>query len=157
MKKLKFFLSITLLVLVTCLIQSCWQWALRVGEPYRGATVCYSDSTGWHGYVCAPNDFEATTWAEASRICSEYNLGGWDSGWELPSKFILNEMYLNKNKIGGFSDGCEKEGGDFHQCSYWTSESNKPENAWNLYFATGIFWDNYSKASVGRFRPVHRY
>ena len=41
----------------------------------------------------------------AAEACYNSNNGGY-SDWFLPSKDELNEMYLNRNQIGGFSSSC---------------------------------------------------
>jgi hypothetical protein len=46
--------------------------------------------------------------------------------WYLPSKDELNKLYLQKNVIGGFSDG-----------SYWSSTEFDLKNAWDKNFSSG--------------------
>jgi hypothetical protein len=50
-------------------------------------------------FEIAQNDFSTSrSFEDAKKSCS--NLG---KGWKLPTKEELNEMYLNKDKIGGLS------------------------------------------------------
>ena len=61
----------------------------------------------------------------AAQICYNLNLEGYDD-WYLPSKDELNEMYLNKSIIGGFSIG-----------RYWSSTEFNNYNAFVQSFNNG--------------------
>jgi hypothetical protein len=52
---------------------------------------------------------------------------GYYNDWFLPSKDELNEMYLNKDAIGGFANN-----------GYWSSTEGGSEDAWNQNFSNGI-------------------
>jgi len=63
-------------------------------------------------------------------IACTYHMGGIYSNsysvvWYLPSKNELNKLYLQKNVIGGFSDG-----------SYWSSTEFDLKNAWDKNFSS---------------------
>lgn len=63
----------------------------------------------------------------AACICHNLALNGYND-WFLPSKDELNQMYLNKNLIGGFA-----------QHSYWSSSlGNAKYDAWCQYFVDGL-------------------
>jgi hypothetical protein len=66
-----------------------------------------------------------TTPNTAADICANLTLGGY-SDWFLPSKDELNEMYLNKATIGGFTN-----------VRYWSSFENGPGGANNQHFGSG--------------------
>ncbi|MBU0765257.1 MAG: DUF1566 domain-containing protein [Bacteroidetes bacterium] len=72
-------------------------------------------------------DIEAgcTTAGIAADICANLILNGFDD-WFLPSKNELNQMYINKSSIGGFSTG-----------SYWSSTETNAESAWRQIFGSG--------------------
>ena len=77
----------------------------------------------------AQNDFPRTMiWYDAVKACTD--LG---NGWRLPTKYELNLMYLNKDKIGVFANSW-----------YWSSTDYSNGNAWCQYFVGGTA-DNYSK------------
>jgi len=65
----------------------------------------------------------------AARICDNLVLNGY-SDWFLPSKDELNQIFLNKNFIGGFANGY-----------YWSSSENISKSTsnytWNQFFGTG--------------------
>ena len=64
-------------------------------------------------------------WHDAVKACTD--LG---NGWKLPTKYELNLMYLNKDKIG-----------DFTYRFYWSSTENgnySYDGAWGQYLNTGI-------------------
>jgi uncharacterized repeat protein (TIGR02543 family) len=69
----------------------------------------------------------------AARICKELNLGGYTTGWFLPSKDELNLMYsyLKVEGVGGFSSGM-----------YWSSSEINSTSAWWQQFSDG--WQNYN-------------
>lgn len=49
-----------------------------------------------------------------------------ENGWRLPNKYEFNFLYINKDKIGGFSNEC-----------YWSSTEYDREYAWNRDFTNG--------------------
>ena len=61
----------------------------------------------------------------AARLCNELVLGGY-SDWHLPSLEELNELYLHKDAVGGFSSGY-----------YWSSSEYTENFAWIIYFYNG--------------------
>lgn len=61
----------------------------------------------------------------AADICANLNLEGYND-WFLPSKDELNEMYVNKEAIGGFVSD-----------NYWSSSQYNSGNAWGQYFGNG--------------------
>ena len=72
--------------------------------------------------------------------CTVYKGSGY-TDWFLPSKDELNEMYKQKNLIGGFADW-----------EYWSSSEYNLSNAWYQYFfhggQSGLFKLNVSKTYV---------
>ena len=86
----------------------------------RGGVIVYEKDG--HGLVAAPTDLGRMTWADAGYGCDELTLNGY-SGCRLPTKEELKQLYLNKDKIGGFAHSggvC----GDYvlnSQCIYWSS------------------------------------
>lgn len=69
----------------------------------------------------------------AAKICQDLVLDGYDD-WYLPSNDELSKLYLNKDKVGGFT-------GDF----YWSStEFNEwygnGSRAWVLHFNSGVLY-----------------
>ena len=67
----------------------------------RGGIIVYEKNG--HGLVVAPNDLNITNiaWAHATFLCANLALNGY-SDWRLPTQKELNQLYLNKDKIGGF-------------------------------------------------------
>lgn len=66
-------------------------------------------------------------WQQAMDACNNLTYGGY-SDWVLPSKDVLNTMYIHKNEIGGFSSK-----------DYWSSTSNPgyPDYAYYQSFYDG--------------------
>lgn len=89
----------------------------------------------------AENDFvESMYWGAANTSCKI--LG---TGWRLPTKEELNEMYLNKDKIGGFSSGV-----------YWSSSEGGLDGAWVQDFTNGDQFGN-GKDGTSRVRAVRAF
>ena len=67
--------------------------------------------------------------------------------WFLPSKGELNQMYVNRVAIGGFSDG-----------DYWSSSESDATNPWGQDFGTGVqFSSGRNKVNPGFMRPVRAF
>ena len=85
-----------------------------------------------------------TTAGIAARICYDLVLNGYDD-WFLPSKDELNQMYLQKNIIGGFDS------------RYYLSSSEDNANAaWEQHFGDGS-QVNYQKGSAYWVRAVRDF
>jgi len=67
----------------------------------------------------------------AAKLCYDLALGGY-SDWYLPSKDELNELYLNRVAIGGFTNNF-----------YWSSTETTSNTAWSQFFGTGIQYDSH--------------
>ncbi len=64
----------------------------------------------------------------AARICGDLVLNGYDD-WYLPSKDELNQLYINRVAIGGFTDG---------EFEYWSSSESDEEAAWVQEIGSGL-------------------
>jgi hypothetical protein len=82
--------------------------------------------------------------AIAARRCSDMELNGY-SDWYLPSKDELNKLYLNRAKIGSFSDAF-----------YWTSCESDATFAWGQDFYDGT-QGRVSKDSAGHVQAVRAF
>ena len=67
------------------------------------------------------------------------------SDWYLPSKNELNELYLERVRVGGFS-------GDY----YWSSSEFDVDDAWYQHFYSGNQYDS-TKYFTGYVRPVRAF
>jgi hypothetical protein len=133
------------------------QTTFGIGQNYGGGIIFYIDSTGHHGLISAASDVGYTTWGcsglligatqsgigtgqnnttaivngcntagIAASLCYELVLNGFDD-WFLPSKDELNQLYLNKDLIGGFVT----------YYSYWSSTETDANNAICQFFMNG--------------------
>ena len=84
----------------------------------------------------------------AAKICSDLVLGGYDD-WFLPSRDELNELYNQKDSVGGFVSDW-----------YWSSSEVSSTTAWWYYFSlTGGIQDDreLNKSSVNYVRAVRAF
>ena len=89
----------------------------------------------------------------AAKVCDDYAIivgGVTYDDWFLPSKDELYKLYLNKDKIGGFTDAW-----------YWSSSENWLTNlasgAGDQDFTSGIQGWDYPKANLDRVRAVRYF
>ena len=94
-------------------------------------------------YRVHPEFSNGMDWYQAMSTCENLTYGGY-SDWILPSKEVLNTMYIYKNEIGGFSSK-----------NYWSSTEYSSSYAWYQYFYDGS-QDNGHKISTLRVRCVRR-
>jgi hypothetical protein len=73
----------------------------------------------------------------AARICNDLVLNGYDD-WFLPSKDELNQMYVQRTLIGGFTSA-------YH----WSSSGFYANDAWAQYFGSGL--QSYLNKGFGNF------
>ena len=67
------------------------------------------------------------------------------SDWFLPSKAELDQLYLNKKAIGGFTNS-----------SYWSSSEDSASGAWCQYFRLSLQYDDV-KEGLNYLRPVRAF
>ena len=127
-----------------------------IGESYGGGIIFYIDGTGLHGLISATSDQGHVSWGcqgtliggtgtaigtgqanttaivngcttvgIAAQICDALVLNGY-SDWFLPSKDELNQMYIQRNVIGGFTNQI-----------YWSSSEYDATRAWGQFFTIG--------------------
>ncbi|MEI8031812.1 MAG: DUF1566 domain-containing protein [Chlorobiaceae bacterium] len=107
--------------------------APKIGESYGGGVVFYLDSTGEHGLIAARSDAKGHSlqkeegfhnWYSASNGATEF-LEGF-SNWTLPNKEQLNQLYLHRREVGGFTETV-----------YWSSSEGNADEAWAQSFGNG--------------------
>ncbi len=128
-----------------------------IGESFGGGKIFYIDGTGMHGLIAATTDQAETIWGcygtdvqgtftaigtgqanttaiintclwpgIAAQVCNDLVLNGYDD-WFLPSKDELNQMYVQRNIIGGFNG----------YKVYWSSSQDAPNEGKIQYFFDG--------------------
>ncbi len=149
--------------------------SFAVGQSYGGGIIFYIDGTGQHGLIAAASDQGGSLWGCqgtnqgtstamftgqanttnivngcaatncAARLCDNLVLNGY-SDWFLPSKDELNQMYLQKNAIGGFV-------GDI----YWTSSQSGSSYAWGQMWIDGSQIGYYLKNDQHPVRAIRAF
>lgn len=96
-------------------------------------------------YRVHPEFSNGMPWEQAISTCENLTYGGY-SDWVLPSKEVLNTMYIYKNEIGGFSSS-----------SYWSSTEKEygSYSVWYQNFYNGTQASDYKNYS-SRVRCVRR-
>jgi len=147
-----------------------------IGESFGGGIIFYIDGTGQHGLISATTDQCEGKWGcygtliggtspaigtgqanttailngcseadIAARICDDLVLNGY-SDWFLPSIGELNQMYLQRNLIGGFIDAY-----------YWSSTEYDDYYAWGQTFYGGYYSSFGIKDATLWVRSVRRF
>ncbi|MDD3887928.1 MAG: YDG domain-containing protein [Patescibacteria group bacterium] len=128
--------------------------AMAVGDYYQGGKIAYHDGTG-HGFISALSNQGTSTWGcagtdipgadgtaigtgsqntadmvaslctGAAQLAYDVTINGYDD-WYLPSKDELNQLYINRFTIGGFTSNF-----------YWSSSEYSSSNAWRQDFSSG--------------------
>ena len=128
----------------------------KIGNYYGGGKIAYIFQPGdkgyvdgeRHGLIAAEADLpggDKYTWEAARKACDE--LSEHDCiDWRLPSKEELNQLYLNRSAVGGFSVNF-----------YWSSTEHSAFNAWFQYFYHGIqyYYFKYYKWCVRAVRAFN--
>ena len=98
--------------------------------PELGGYVFWVSADGKHGLVAETQDQGIATWYEAQNLISNpsnHSVNGQKfRDWRLPTKYELNEMYLQQLAVGGFAVNF-----------YWSSTEDPLYNAWGQYFDNG--------------------
>ena len=83
-----------------------------------------------------PHDLDGEyTFKEAIEAAKECTYAG-HTGWRLPTKYELNELYKDKETIGGFKPDI-----------YWSSTETHSYPAWNQDFSNGFQGSNNKDSS----------
>lgn len=106
---------------------------LKIGDSYGGGVVLYIDATGQHGLIAAKSDVISQSsgkeagffsWYDANIAANAFVEGYCD--WFLPNKEQLNQLYLNRNIVGGTA-------GTY----YWSSSESDANSGWGQDFTNG--------------------
>ena len=96
-----------------------------------------------HVYRVYPELGSGMSWDQAMDACDNLTFGGYND-WILPTKEILNSMYIAKKSIGGFSG-----------VVYWYwSSTESSSSAWGQNFYNGEQSCKYLKSHIFKVRPV---
>jgi len=133
--------------------------SVEIGDTYAGGIVFFilPDVGNWifgKGLIAAPADLEDIyeIYEGAIYRCNDYTDGTY-SDWFLPSKYELNEMYLNIGK--GNALGLGNIGG-FANTTYWSSTEVDVNDAWSQNFSNGA-QGNYGKNRFHTVRAVRAF
>jgi len=88
----------------------------------------------------------------AASACDDYRGGGKDD-WFLPSRYELNQLYINRTHVGNLTNN-----------NYWSSSQQTTANlitgrhhAWYQDFLYGLYYNHHDKDSQYSVRPVRAF
>ena len=93
-------------------------------------------------YRVHPDLGSSMKWQQAMDACDNITYGGY-SDWVLPSKNVLNTMYIHQDEIGGF-----------YSSYYWSSTENGSYGAWYQDFYYG--YQDFGRILSGLVRCVRK-
>lgn len=106
---------------------------------------------GGYTYYVAPDPNSYMVWENAQSYCINLSLYG--SGWRLPTIGELQQMYIDRNSIGGFH--CT--GHYATEVSYWSSTPSSSGQYYRVIFSSGETWGYYNSYDLScRVRPIRR-
>jgi hypothetical protein len=116
-----------------------------------GGYVFYVTLDGKHGLVAETQDqTTSTNWYTAQDIISDpanHSTNGQNfTDWRLPTKYELNQMYLQRVAIGGFAFNF-----------YWSSSEDDSSFAWNQNFIDGNQYSHFPKYGTSYVRAVRAF
>ena len=118
--------------------------------PELGGYVFWVSADGKHGLVAETQDQGTAIWYEAQNLISNpsnHSVNGQKfRDWRLPTKYELNEMYLQQLAVGGFA----------FNFFYWSSTEYDSLNACIQIFFNGVQFDN-NKGYPGAVRSVRAF
>ena len=99
-------------------------------------------------YIVLPYDLNNASWyydsSSPSELCSELIAYDYDD-WDLPTIAVLQLVYLNKDKIGGFTNN-----------AYWSSSKSSSYDYYCVDFSSGDVSSKYY-TYYAEVRPVRKY
>lgn len=109
---------------------------------------------GGYTYYVAPDPGNIMLWNDANSYCDNLTIYGL-SGWRLPTKDELVQMYAERNSIGGFHLGSWN-----NESFYWSSTLSPNNYHYYVRFSNGVvdyympgYMNQYNEA---RARPIRR-
>ena len=115
--------------------------------PELGGYVFRVSPDGKHGLVAETQDqIISATWFEAQNVISEpanHSVDGQVfSDWRMPTKYELNEMFIQRFDIGGFNTNLSTGG------YYWSSTENDNNSSFNQLFSIGNVYTTGKPSSL---------
>ena len=108
---------------------------------------------GGHTYYVAPDPGNRMEWSAANSYCNNLSLEGM-TGWKMPTRDELVQMYADRMSIGGFYIDSSYTGS-----MYWSSTATGNYHYYVRFYSGSVFWDptdyHYGTTKC-RVRPIRR-
>jgi hypothetical protein len=78
----------------------------------------------------------------AASLCRLYYNGGGFTDWYLPSLYELNQLYFQRDVVGGFNSG--------FVTTYWSSSESNSSSAWGIDFSA----PGPNQSSIGKYNSI---
>ena len=127
----------------------------NIGDIYEGGVIFYLTPNNQHGLIVSLNNLGESSWFEAQDIISNpenhTKIGQNYTDWRMPTKFELNQLFLNKNLINDFA--LKNNYDVFKKTFYWSSTARDPNYGFIQNFKNGkikknaeLVWENNIRA-----------
>ncbi|MCR4811302.1 MAG: DUF1566 domain-containing protein [Bacteroidales bacterium] len=120
MKKIEFIIAMTIATIFLIVAVSCKKEE-KLSDYEKLPTFNHDGAT----YRVAPSSAVKLDFYAAKDYCEHYSVSG-TTGWRMPNRAELIEMYNQQDKIGGFYDG-----------EYWSETRNSEGDAFVVSFSAG--------------------
>ena len=116
---------------------------------------------GGYTYYVAPDPGNYMEWSAANSYCNNLSLEGM-TGWKMPTRDELVQMYADRNSIGGFSTafgGTGDNSNGYFYSAYWSSTTSTSSYHYYVTFSNGTVCnppDTYYGYNRARVRPIRR-
>lgn len=120
MKKINFLIAMTIATIFLIVAVSCKKDE-KLSDYEQLPTFNYAGAT----YRIAPSSAMGLDYYAAKDYCEHYSISG-TTGWRMPNRAELIEMYNQKDKIGGWHDG-----------NYWSETRDSDGNVFVVLFPDG--------------------
>lgn len=108
---------------------------------------------GGYTYYVAPDPGNRMHWSEANSYCNSLTLDGL-SGWKMPSRDELVQMYAERESIGGFDTSSHN--GYHESYCYWSSSQSGTGVYSSVSFCYGSIYNHNGNDHVHYVRPIRK-
>ena len=106
---------------------------------------------GGYTYYVAPDPGNNMTWSAANSYCDNLSLEGM-TGWKMPTRDELVQMYAERYSIGGFLNAGYSTSNNY----YWSSTTSSSGHHYSVWFYNGAIYSDSDSGEANRVRPIKK-